>query len=48
MKRSCQGWNNSYDHLRGRISEASFEFLVKISRTFFKLDAALLQGQNDN
>ena len=48
MKHSWQGWNNGYDHLRDRLSEVSFEFLVKISRTFFELNAALLQGQNDN
>ena len=48
MKHSWQGWNNSNDHLRDRLSEVSFTFLDKTSRTLFKLNAALLPSQNDN
>ena len=33
MKHSWQGWNNSYDHLRDRLSAVSFEFLANLFQT---------------
>ena len=45
MKHSWPGWNISHDLLRDSLLAVSVEFLVKIGRTFFKMNAAFFPSQ---